>query len=172
MISKSQDVVVALKLFLGGSDSSYAKLGKALKISASEVHAAVRRLTEARLIDPESRRVRRAPLRDFLIHGVPYAYPAKLKEMTRGVPTAWAAPIMAGKVVASDPAPPVWPAFDGKILGLAVEPLYRFVPQAARFDARLYDLLALVDAIRLGRARERSFAEKELTRILSADGDS
>jgi len=172
MIAKSKDVVVALKLFLGGSDLSYANLGKALKMSASEVHAAVRRLTEARLLDPESRRVRREPLRDFLIHGVPYAFPAKLKEMTRGVPTAWAAPIMEGQVVTSDPAPPVWPSFDGKVQGLAVEPLYRFVPQAARADARLYGVLALVDAMRLGRARERSFAEKELTRLLGTDGNA
>jgi hypothetical protein len=111
-------------------------------------------------------------LRDFLIHGVPYAFPAKLTEMTRGVPTAWAAPIMDGKVVVPDPAPPVWPLLDGKIQGLAVEPLYRFVPQAALADARLYGLLALVDAIRLGRARERAFAEKELARFLAADGDA
>jgi DNA-binding Lrp family transcriptional regulator len=172
MISKSQDVVVALKLFLGGNDLPYAELGKALTMSASEVHAAVRRLAEARLIDPETRRVRREPLRNFLIHGVPYAFPAKLKEMTRGLPTAWAAPVMAGKVVASDPAPPVWPVYDGKIQGLAVEPLYRYVPDAARADAQLYGLLALVDAIRLGRARERSFAEKQLTRLLNGDGDA
>jgi hypothetical protein len=79
---------------------------------------------------------------------------------------------MDGKVLMSDPALPVWPSFDGNVQGLAVEPLYRFVPQAARADARLYGMLALVDAIRLGRARERSFAERELTRLLSTDGDA
>ena len=49
-----------------------------------------------------------------------------------------------------------------------MEPLYPIVPSAARRDAGLYDLLALVDALRIGRARERAFAEKEITRRLNA----
>lgn len=51
---------------------------------------------------------------------------------------------------------------DGQVQGVAVKPLYPSVPHAARRDAALYDLLALVDALRLGRARERAMAEKEL----------
>jgi hypothetical protein len=47
-----------------------------------------------------------------------------------------------------------------------VQPLDRSVPQAARRDPALYDLLALVDALRIGRARERGLAEKEINRRL------
>jgi DNA-binding Lrp family transcriptional regulator len=153
---------VALKLALDASDLSYAELGKSLGMSASEVHAAVRRLIEARLLDPETKRVRVEALRNFLVHGVPYVFPASLKALTRGMPTAWAAPVMADKINSSDQLPPVWPDPDGRVQGAAVKPLYASVPGTAQRDPELYHLLALVDALRIGRARERALAEKEL----------
>lgn len=162
MITKPQDVVVVLKLSLGNSIPSYAELGKNLDMSASEVHAAVRRLQDAKLLDPESKQVRFEALRNFLVHGVPYAFPASPKAVTRGMPTAWAAPAMSDKISATDHLPPVWPDPDGNVQGVAVQPLYPSVPNAARRDPKLYRLLALADALRIGRARERSIAEKEL----------
>jgi hypothetical protein len=166
-VTKPQDVVVALKLCLSGVDRSFAVLAGELGMSASEVHGACSRLIEARLLDPETRHPRRKALQEFLRSGVPYAFPAQLGELTRGVPTAWAAPAMAGKVSVDDAAIPVWPDPDGTRQGVAVEPLYRSVPVAAKNDPALYDLLALVDALRIGRARERKFAEQELDRRLS-----
>ena len=137
-------------------------------MSASEVHAAIRRLGDAKLLDPESKEIRRDALRNILVHGVPYAFPASPKEVTRGMPTAWAAPVFSDKITASEQIPPVWPDPEGKVQGAAVEPLYGSVPSAARRDPALYDLLALVDALRFGRARERSLAEKEITHRLNA----
>lgn len=166
-VTKPQDIVVALKLCLSGVDQSFAALASGLGMSASEVHGACARLIEARLIDAETRRPRRKVLQEFLRSGVPYAFPAQLGEITRGVPTAWAAPVMAGKVSVDETLTPVWPDPDGTKQGTAVEPLYRSVPVAAKNDPELYDLLALVDALRLGRARERKFAEQELERRLS-----
>ena len=107
MFTKPQDVVVALKLCLEETSRSYAELADELGMSASEVHAAVRRLGEARLVDPETRDIRRDALRSFLVHGVPYAYPARPKEITRGMPTAWAAPAMGGRFSPSEQIPPV-----------------------------------------------------------------
>ena len=166
MIAKSQDVVVALKLALGGLHKSYADLAANLGMSASEVHASVRRLSEARLLDPETKEIRRDALRNFLVHGVPYVFPAAPKEITRGMPTAWAAPAMSKQISGADQIPPVWPDPQGTVQGAAVEPLYASVPHAARRDAELYDLLALVDALRIGRARERNVAEKEISQRL------
>jgi DNA-binding Lrp family transcriptional regulator len=166
-VTKPQDIVVALKLCLSGVDRSFAVLASELGMSASEVHGACSRLVEARLLDPESRRVRRKALQEFLRSGVPYAFPAQLGELTRGIPTAWAAPAMVGKVSVDDAVIPVWPDPDATRQGAAVEPLYRSVPVAAKNDSALYDLLALVDALRIGRARERKFAEQELERLLS-----
>lgn len=167
MFTKPQDIVVALKLSLGKPRPSYAELADELGMSASEVHAAVRRLGEAQLLDPQTKEIRREALGKFLVHGVPHAFPARPKEVTRGMPTAWAAPAMVRKFSASEQMPPVWPDPEGKVQGAAVRPLYSSVPHAARRDPELYDLLALVDALRLGRARERTLAEKEITARLN-----
>jgi hypothetical protein len=61
---------------------------------------------------------------------------------------------LAEKISASEQLLPVWPDPEGKVPGAAVELLYSSVPGAARRNSELYDLLALVDAIRIGRARE------------------
>jgi DNA-binding Lrp family transcriptional regulator len=168
MFTKPQDILVALKLCLSAAKQSYADLGESLGMSASEVHAAVRRLMEARLIDSDTREVRREALRNFLVHGVPYAFPVNPKEITRGIPTAWAAPAMAGKLSVSEQIPPVWADPNGRVQGASVKPLYASAPGAAQRDRELYDLLTLVDDLRIGRARERSIAEKELTNRLKA----
>lgn len=163
MVLKPQDVIVALDLARErGLRCSYAELGERLGMSASEIHAAVRRLTEARLLDPETKVVRKKPLMNFITYGVPYAFAASLKEVTRGIPTAWAAPALASQFTQNDVIPPVWPDPDGTVQGGALQPLYRSVPQTAKRDSELYDLLALVDALRIGRARERSIAVKAL----------
>lgn len=167
MSIKPQDVVVALKLSAGAAARNYAKLGQDLGMSASEVHAAVRRLGEARLLDPETKKVRLEVFRNFLVHGVPYAFPASPKEITRGIPTAWAALPLSQKISGDGQPPPVWPSPDGKVQGAAVQPLHPGVPGAAQRDPVLYDLLALVDALRMGRARERALAEKEIGQRLA-----
>ncbi len=82
--------------------------------------------------------------------------------MTRGMPTAWAAPPLSEQIAAGDEPPPVWPDPEGEARGIAFEPLYRSAPKAAKRDRALYEMLALVDALRDGRARERQLAAKEL----------
>ena len=130
-------------------------------MSASEIHAAVRRGVAAGLLDPETQLPLRKPLEEYLLHGVRYAFPARMGSVVRGMPTAYAAPPLADSI-SSDELPPVWPDPEGTIRGMTVEPLYRSVTQAAKADSRLYELLALVDALRVGRARERNLAEAEL----------
>ena len=171
MNMKPQDVLVALKLaHAGGWDRPYAVLAEELGLSASEVHAAIRRLGESRLLEPDGKRVHRAALRNFLVHGLPYVFPVRAKEVTRGFPTGWAAPVQSGKVLPGDQLPPVWPDPEGEMQGVAVKPLYPSAPKAARKDAKLYALLALVDVLRLGRARERALAEQQLGELLPSHG--
>jgi hypothetical protein len=50
--------------------------------------------------------------------------------------------------------------------GPSVNPLHRYVPDAALADRALYELLALVDALRTGRSRERKLAQKLLSERL------
>jgi DNA-binding Lrp family transcriptional regulator len=150
-----------LKLLLNNKRRSYADLSKELLMSASAIHAAVRRGMEAGLIDRTSQLPLRKPLEDYVIHGVRYAFPAKPGALARGIPTAHAAPPLSQKITADD-LPPVWPDPEGTIKGYAIEPLYSSVPAVVKTDSGLYELLALVDALRIGRARERSLAEEEL----------
>jgi hypothetical protein len=171
-----QDVVVVLKLLAGGFNPwSYAGLGKELALSASQVFTSVARAEAAHLLDafniPSSpaRRGRgvlpepnRSNLKEFLIHGVKYAYPVERGGPTRGLPTAEAAPPLREYFPEPFPLPPVWPFSQGTVRGLEFSPLYRNVPQAASRDQKLYELLALVDAIREGRAREREISIREL----------
>ncbi len=171
VIAKSLDIVVLLKLLVSGAGKTYAELSGELGISASEIHAAVRRSANAGLMECESRRPLRKPLEEYLIHGVRYAFPAIRGPVARGMPTAYAAPPLVEQI-GPDDLPPVWPDPEGNTKGYALEPLYSSVPKAAKRDAELYSLLALVDAIRVGRARERKLAEDELKKRLShADTD-
>ena len=131
-------------------------------MSASEIHAGVRRAVAARLLDSQTLTPLRQPLEEFLVHGAKYAYPPDRGGLTRGVPTGHAAPPLSDLISPGTEAPPVWSDPDGPTRGYEFSPLYRSVPLAARQDARLYELLALVDALRGGQARERDLAEREL----------
>jgi DNA-binding Lrp family transcriptional regulator len=165
VVAKSLDVVVLLGLLLDGARKPYAQLSRELGMSASEVHAAVRRCAVAGLIDPDTRKPLRRPVEEYLIWGVRYAFPGKRGSLARGVPTAYAAPPLAGQI-AMDDLPPVWPDPEGTAKGYALEPLYSSVPRAAKSNPKLYELLALVDALRVGRTRERKLAEVELRKRL------
>lgn len=134
-------------------------------MSASEIHAAVRRCAAAGLIEPDSRKPLRKAAEEYLLHGVRYVFPARRGPLARGIPTAYAAPPLAGQIAADD-LPPVWPDPEGTTKGYALEPLYGSVPMAAKASPKLYELLALVDALRVGRARERKLAEAELKKRL------
>lgn len=166
MSLKPQDLIVALKLVsLDGEKPSYTRLAHELALSPSEAHAAVQRAIQGGLLDAKRRPNRRALL-DFILHGVRAAFFPKRGSVTRGMPTAHAALPLSEEIVGDD-LPPVWPDPEGTVRGETLEPLYRTAPTAARNDPKLYELLALVDAIRIGRARERALAEKHLEDRLS-----
>jgi hypothetical protein len=171
MTLKPQDVVVLLKLVAIGLEPwNFQRLAIELSISQSEVHAAVRRAVAARLMSDATTAAGkpvRGALLEFLLHGVKYAYPPEHGALIRGVPTGYAAPPLNKVIAKSSDPPPVWPYSEGSVRGVAFTPLYPSVPAAALQDSRLYELLALVDAIRDGRARERDFATKDLTSRLT-----
>lgn len=149
---RPQDVVVLLGLLVRhGSRPPIARLGQELAISASEVHASLQRLKQARIIaeDEGGSWLRLHAVEEFLIHAVKYAFPARRGEVTRGVPTATSALTVDGR---TNPAafPLVWPHAQGQLLGTALHPLYRTVPDAALRDPALHELLAIVDVIRNG----------------------
>ncbi len=160
----SQDVVVLAKLIsYGGTRPSIAQLAADLSLSSSQVHLSLKRLERSHLIEGQGGRPVLRAVEEFLLHGVKYAFPARRGEATRGIPTAYAAPPLNDQIVESGDMPPVWPDADGDLRGVTLEPLHKTVPKAARKDPVLHELLALVDALREGRARERQLAERELS---------
>ena len=165
MTLKPQDIMVALKLCTyERKRPPMSMIAADLSMSPSEIHAAIKRLQQARLLHgPElQEKPNISALEEFLVHGVKYAFPAQHGEVTRGLPTSFAAPPLKGEIASPGELLPVWPWREGETRGVALEPLYRTAPAAALRDPILYELLALVDAIRDGRARERKIAEKEL----------
>lgn len=165
---KPQDVFVSLKLVdASPGQKAFPKLAEALGISASEAHAAVKRAIRSGLVDGESRSVRKGALCEFLVHGLRYVFPAEWSGITRGVPTSYAAPPLKAQF-AESVLPPVWPHPEGTARGEGLAPLYKSAPGAALRDPHLYEWLALVDAVRAGRARERKLATQEIERRLRA----
>jgi hypothetical protein len=135
-----------------------------LAMSPSEVHSAIKRALRADLafkkgdkIFPSIRNVE-----EFIVSGVRYAFVPDLGELTRGMPTAYAAPPLKKSIVSGKEPPPVWPDDKGKVRGVSFSPLYKSAPRASRNDPELYELLSLLDSIRLGRARERNMAIREI----------
>ena len=141
-----------------------AQMSVDLSISSSEVHAALKRLVFAGLVssDANENRPLLGAVEEFLVHGVKYAFPVKPGELTRGVPTSYAAPPLNRLIDAGTEPPPVWPLPEGHQRGVSLAPLHKNAPAAALRDPFLYELLTLIDALRAGRSRERKLAEKEL----------
>jgi hypothetical protein len=166
-VLRPQDIFILLKLLpWAGLSWTYDQIAHELGLSSSVVHRSVDRAAKAGLYSVERREVNRASLAEFLVHGARYAFPAEWGGEARGMPTAWAAEPLAKKLSASGKNPPVWPDPHGTALGIALAPLDPRVPDAVRRDPALGQLLALVDAIRIGGARERGLAAKELEKRL------
>jgi|SRR5665213_2586999 len=167
---KPQDLLVLLKRAANpGKLWTYASLGHALDLSASQLHRSVQRVTEAGLAVSKGRsdwQVVPKALEEFAVHAARYAFPAKLGAIRRGIPTSFGAPPLSKEISAAPGEAPVWPHAAGKVSGPALTPLYRHVPEAALADPALYELLALLDALRTGRSRERALGEKLLSERL------
>jgi hypothetical protein len=163
MILKPQDIYILLKLIaIEDTDWSYSLIATELYMSPSEVHSGIKRATTAKLFDAHRKRPIKKSLEEFILHGVKYAYPPEIGGLTRGIPTSYAGPPLNRLISQSTEEPPVWPYPDGHTLGFGFSPLFKSVPKAVTSDSKLYELLALVDAIRGGRTRERDIAASEL----------
>lgn len=166
---KPQDLLVLLKLAAHPPQRwTYAALGEALVMSLSEAHASVKRAVASGLAVAPARgewSPVRPNLLEFMVHGVRYIWPATIGPVKRGVPTAFGVEPLASQFTATPGESPVWAHPAGSAKGPTLPPIYRTAPQAALIDPALHRLLALLDALRTGRARERTLA----TRLLEAE---
>ena len=162
---KPFDFVLAVKIAVNRSQNFLlAQLADEFQVSLSTIHGSLSRAESARLLSRSagSLRALRPGIQEFAIHGLKYAFPAVVGRAGRGLATAVGAPVLAKHFEATDGPVPVWADPNGKTFGYEVIPLHPSVPTAASRDPGLYDVLALVDALRVGAAREREIALTEL----------
>ena len=164
-IMSPHDIVILLKIVSYGKEPWFQKpLADALGISQSEISKSLNRSKYAGLLAPNGKTVMKMALLEFLQFGLRYVFPVKPGAVVRGVTTSHSAKPLSDEIQSTEAY--VWPYGKGAVRGHSILPLYPSAPEAALKDAKLYELLALVDALRVGRARERELAVRELKKRL------
>jgi predicted transcriptional regulator len=162
---RPHDIVVLLKIASKGNTPWLMKdLASELAISAGEISESLHRSAHAGLIRGDKKQILASSLIEFLQCGLKYVFPVHCGSVVRGMPTAYSAAPLNADIQSGDMV--VWPFAEGTIRGQAITPLYPGVPKACLHDKSLYELLTLTDALRIGKARERTLAVKELKRRL------
>lgn len=163
---RPHDVVVLLKIIsLQGENWFNKDLSSGLFISPSEISESLNRSMIARLISPDKRNVQKNALLKFIENGIGFVFPVEIGAIVRGMPTAHSAPVFQDFFVSSTVY--VWPDPHGKSKGEAVSPLYPNQIKAALADESLYQMLSLLDAIRIGKPRECEKAMDLLKQLFS-----
>lgn len=162
---KPFDLVLAAKIF-ANKDKEYllSDLAADFSVSISTIHGALMRCETSRLLSRSAGSIRslRPAFREFAVHGAKYTFPAVLGRATRGIPTSIGSPFLSKNFDRSDALVPVWPHAEGYVWGFELVPLHPGVPNACMRDGSLYEVLAFIDAIRVGAAREREIAIQQL----------
>ncbi len=169
---RPHDVVVLLKIISlnknqGNTDFTNKNLAELLRISPAEITHSLNRSAFAGLIEPQQKRVKKQALLEFLVHGIKYVFPTHPNKIVRGIPTAHSALPIANIIQSNENY--VWASLKGQMRGQAIEPLYEKVPDFIENDSFLYQSLALIDAIRVGKNREYALAKKELEQMLTEE---
>lgn len=162
---KPQDIVILLKIIaLGDTLWYHHTIAEELKMSQSEVSHSLNRSKYAGLIDSTKKKVNKLAFTELLLNGISYVFPQQPGPIVRGVLTAHSAQPLNEIIKSNENY--VWPYAKGLDRGQAIEPLYSTAVQASLKDQNLYELLTLVDAIRVGRTREKELAKTELKKRL------
>ncbi len=151
------DILILLKIVRQGSEPWFQQsMANELFISQSEISKSIKRSQYAGLIDPGGKKVMRQGLMEFLQYGIRYVFPQQPGPVMRGIPTAHSMSPLNQEIDSNEDY--VWPSGTGQVRGHSIIPLYASVVKAVQHDQPLHELLALVDALRVGRSRERNLA--------------
>jgi hypothetical protein len=167
------DVVVAMQLAIA-PEPVLAALAAGAGRSIGECHNALRRLRASGLVASERRTVEREPFLRFVDAGLRVAFPPTIGGETVGIATAFIPGPAPGWAPADPPlglstAEFVWPASGGATRGQALAPLHSRVISLTASNHELCNLLALLDLIRVGGAREHRDALEFLRAELGRD---
>jgi hypothetical protein len=163
---RPHDIVVLLKIISLEDENWLNKdLSASLYISSSEISESLNRSMIARLVSPDKRRVLKNALLRFIENGLAFVFPAEPGAIVRGMATAHSAPVLKEFFLSKEIY--VWPSPNGETKGAAINPLYANQAQAALADENLYQMLALIDAVRVGKVRECDKAIELLKQIFN-----
>jgi hypothetical protein len=166
---KPQDILVLIKLHLWNQERwKIIPLAESIYLSKTETQKAIKRLEKSSLFDSMLERTKKAEMEEFFLYGLKYCFPAEIGPTTRGIPTAHSASPLKELIMTNEKEFYVWPYAKGKSRGLSVSPLYKCAPLAALADSRMYNYLVLIDALRIGKAREKAFARDYLVKMIRA----
>jgi len=163
---RPQDIVVLMQIIAQGDiEWRNIDIANSIRLSPSEVSEALNRCKVAGLIDLKKRVVNVNSFIEFIIYGLKYVFPAEPGAVVKGIPTAHSASPIKEHITAGMDVY-VWPYAKGSHRGQAIEPLYKTLPQIVQDSKLFYELLVIVDAIRVGRVREVTIAIDELNKRL------
>ncbi len=154
---RPHDIVILLKIAsMENREWLMKDIAYELGISNSEVSESIHRSVIAGLISSDKKTLNKLSLLEFLKSGLRYVYPQSPGALVRGIGTAYSASPLNKEIRSQENV--VWVYGKGNIRGQIIEPLHPNVPEACLKDEKLYELMALTDALRIGKARERNLA--------------
>ena len=154
---RPHDVAILLKIACKGRQNWLMKdLSYELGISASEISESINRSVIAGLLGSDKKSLNKLALLDFLKAGLPYVYPQQPGALVKGMAAAHSPPPLNKKITSDEHF--VWHYANGNVRGSAITPLHPKIPEACIKDAKFYEFMALTDAIRVGKVRERKIA--------------
>lgn len=167
MLKGIDNVVLVALVEWAGHFESQAALASELRISQAGLTRSLNRLDFTRLIRRSDLSVMKPNVEEYFVHALQYVFPVRLGSLVRGVPTAHSAPPLSDEIAAQENY--VWPAEFGKVSGLEIVPLYDKVPALCVAHPEFHPVFAILDALRIGRARERELARRCLKEWLKND---
>lgn len=157
--------------------TTFLQIAAELGSTTSTMNRSVNRLLTSGLLvkhrtgslSPSDYSVNRRGLYEILVYAIRYLMPTTVGAPARGMTTAHSGPDLKPLIHAEIPY--VWPYVDGTDFGPGIEPLDPSVPRVAASHPLFYRIMALTEACRVGRVRERKLAEDLLRALLLESRD-
>lgn len=167
---KGRDIVLLAKLSIDGRPWTIQALADELGLPPAGVQRSLVRLEQTGVYFPRRKTVALTLARELIVVAVKFLFPPRFLGEGVGVPTAWSAEPLRGKLISSSAAIDyVWADSSGTMSGIVLEPLDPRVPEIVSSDPRLGEVLALVDALRIGGARDREVAAELISERMLID---
>jgi len=141
-------------------------------ISNSEISESLNRSRIARLLSNDKKKVFKRSLLEFIQYGLKYVFLGEPGAVVKGVATSHSVYPLKDLITSGNDPGYVWPYSQGRSRGMSLTPLYKTIPEIAYDNQDFYELLCLIDAIRVGKSREVKFALIELEKRIIADDSS